>query len=170
MSKYFFVFLLILSFSMHSQVDHWESVVLPGDSWDYITPTSQPNPNWTQLAFNSTAWNTGISGFGYGDDDDATIVESTMSIYIRKTFYISDASAINSVILDIDYDDGFVAFVNGQEVARNLMTGAVPDYNQPSDGWREPNLPRGLLPERFAVDPILLNLSLIHISEPTRPY
>ncbi len=142
---------------MHSQVDHWESVVLPGDSWDYITPTSQPNPNWTQLSFNSTAWNTGISGFGYGDDDDATIVESTMSIYIRKTFYISDASAINYVILDIDYDDGFVAFVNGQEVARNLMTGAVPDYNQPSDGWREPNLPRGLLPERFAVDPILLN-------------
>ena len=157
MPRYFFVFLLILSFSMHSQVDHWESVVLPGDSWDYITPTSQPDPNWTELAFNSTTWNTGVSGFGYGDDDDATIVESTMSIYIRKTFYISDASAINSVILDIDYDDGFVAFVNGQEVARNLMTGAVPDYNQPSDGWREPNLPRGLLPERFAVDPILLN-------------
>jgi hypothetical protein len=122
MSRYFFVFLLISSFSMHSQVDHWESVVLPADAWDYITPTSQPNPNWTQLAFNSSAWNTGISGFGYGDDDDATIVESTMSIYIRKTFYITDASAINSVILDIDYDDGFVAFVNGQEVARNLMT------------------------------------------------
>ncbi len=157
MSKHLLVFLLISSFSIHSQVDHWESVVLPGDSWKYITPTSQPNANWKQLWFNSSTWNTGISGFGYGDDDDATFVESTMSIYIRKVFYIVDASVINALILDMDYDDGFIAFVNGQEVARNLMTGAVPDYNQPSDGWREPNLPQGLLPERFAIDPIVLN-------------
>ena len=157
MTKYYFLFLSIFSYTLHSQVNHWESVVLPGDSWQYITPNAQPSSNWNQLGYNALGWNTGISGFGYGDDDDATILEPTMSVYLRRAFYVVDASAIESIILDLDYDDGFIAYVNGQEVARNLMTGAVPAYNQASDGWREPNLPQGLLPERFAVDPILLN-------------
>ena len=152
-----FIILVIFSVCTHSQIDHWESVVLPGDSWQYITPNSQPSANWNQLGYNASSWSTGPSGFGYGDDDDATIVQNTMSVYIRRAFYIVDASAIASVILDMDYDDGFIAYVNGQEVARNLMTGPVPDYNQPSDGWHEALLPQGFAPERFAVDADLLN-------------
>ena len=120
MTKYYFLFLSILSYKLHSQVNHWESVVLPGDSWQYITPNAQPSSNWNQLGYNALGWNTGISGFGYGDDDDATILEPTMSVYLRRAFYVVDASAIESIILDLDYDDGFIAYVNGQEVAKKV--------------------------------------------------
>ena len=94
---------------------------------------------------------------GYGDNDDETIIPTTISVFIRKTFEIYDTDAIESVLLDIDYDDGFVAYINGQEIARSMLTGSMPDYNQTTDGWREPNLPQGLVPERFAVDSELLN-------------
>jgi hypothetical protein len=89
-------YLLYLLFPLltFSQIDHWESVVLPGDYWDYLVPTSQPNSNWNQLGFNASSWNSGPSGFGYGDGDDATVLSSTMSVYLRKTFEITDASAV----------------------------------------------------------------------------
>ncbi len=139
-----------------SQIDHWESVVLPGDDWDYLVPTQQPNANWNQSGFDSSSWSTGPSGFGYGDDDDATTIATTMSVYIIKTFEITDASHVESIILDMDYDDGFVAYLNGQEIARNLVSGAFPSFDQPSDGGHDALLYQGFAPERWGVDVSLL--------------
>ena len=140
-----------------SQVDHWESVVLPGDEWHYTLPSSQPSTNWSQLDFDHSNWARGISGFGYGDDDDATLVpENTISIYLRKTFEIIDFNAIEEIRLDIDYDDGFVAYLNGQEIARDLVSGVTPTYDQLSDGHHNALLPEGQKPEYFKVDLDLL--------------
>ena len=141
----------------YSQIDHWESVVLPGDYWFYRVPSSQPNPSWNLLYFDDSNWAQGMSGFGYGDDDDATLVpENTISIYLRKTFDIIDIDAIDKIRLDIDYDDGFVAYLNGQEIARDLVSGAIPRYDQLSDGHHNALLPEGQKPEYFYVDKDLL--------------
>jgi hypothetical protein len=152
-------YLLYLLFPLltFSQIDHWESVVLPGDYWDYLVPTSQPNSNWNQLGFNASSWNSGPSGFGYGDGDDAKVISSAMSVYIRKTFEITDASAVGFMVLDIDYDDGFVAYLNGHEIARNLIFGENPEFNQASEGSHEAMFYQGYAPERFEVDTSLLN-------------
>jgi len=151
------ILVLVTSFFASAQIDHWESVVLPGDQWNYLVPSSQPSSSWNQLGYNSSSWSTGNSGFGYGDGDDATVVSNTISIYIRKTFTITNLSDIEAIILDLDYDDGFVAYLNGQEVARNLISGAIPNFNQTSDGYHEALLPQGYAPERFGIDVNLLN-------------
>ena len=151
------ILVLVTSFFTSAQIDHWESVVLPGDQWNYLVPSSQPSSSWNQLGYNSSSWSTGNSGFGYGDGDDATVVSNTISIYIRKTFTITNLSDIEAIILDLDYDDGFVAYLNGQEVARNLISGAIPNFNQTSDGYHEALLPQGYAPERFGIDVNLLN-------------
>ena len=79
-------FISIISTFCYSQINHWESVVLPGDYWFYKIPSSQPNSSWNLLYFDDSNWSQGMSGFGYGDDDDATLVpENTISIYMRKT-------------------------------------------------------------------------------------
>ena len=155
--RYLYLFCLLSSFFTSAQIDHWESVVLPGDQWDYIIPSSQPNSSWNQLGFNSSNWSTGNSGFGYGDGDDATIISNTISVYIRTIFTITNASEVEDIILDLDYDDGFVAYLNGQEIARNLISGSIPNFNQLSDGFHEALLPQGYAPERFGVDTNLLN-------------
>jgi len=151
------ILVLVTSFFASAQIDHWESVVLPGDQWNYLVPSSQPSSSWNQLGYNSSSWSTGNSGFGYGDGDDATVVSNTISIYIRKTFTITNLSDIEAIILDLDYDDGFVAYLNGQEVARNLISGSIPNFNQTSDGYHEALLPQGYAPERFGIDVNLLN-------------
>ena len=73
------ILVLVTSFFASAQIDHWESVVLPGDQWNYLVPSSQPSSSWNQLGYNSSSWSTGNSGFGYGDGDDATVVSNTIS-------------------------------------------------------------------------------------------
>lgn len=73
--------------------------MLPGDQLNYLVPSSQPSSSWNQLEYNSSSWSTGISGFGYGDGDDATVVSNTISIYIRKTFTITNLYDIEAIIL-----------------------------------------------------------------------
>jgi hypothetical protein len=139
-----------------SQVDHWESAVLPGDNWRYQVPNQQPSSAWIQSNFDDSNWSIGPSGFGYGDNDDATIIPTTLSVYLRKAFDIVDINDIESAVLDMDYDDGFVAYLNGVEIARSLVSGNPPLYNQASDGDHEALLYNGLDPERFSLDKNLL--------------
>jgi hypothetical protein len=83
------------------------------------------------MDFDDAEWETGVSGFGYGDDDDATLLEdmegSYVSVYIRKEFFVSDASG-GVLQLVTDYDDGFIAYLNGDFVASRHMPDEPIDF------------------------------------------
>jgi hypothetical protein len=92
--------------------------------------------DWTTAAFNDSSWTAGSGGVGYDldSDYDALIgldVETAMrgvnpGVYTRATFDVTDATQIDNLLLDVQYDDGFVAYLNGEEVAsRNASTSAV---------------------------------------------
>ncbi len=101
------------------------NLVFIGDVWRYFKGTSYPT-GWETNGFDDTGWLTGPSGFGYGDGDDTTILsdmkDNYLTIFTRREFIIpTNAAAITALILGADYDDGFVAFINGVEVARRSM-------------------------------------------------
>ena len=146
----------MLSLAAQSQINHWESVVLPGDTWSYQVPTSQPSANWTQVDFDDAQWSQGPSGIGYGDDDDQTVIDATLAVYMRIEFTIVSLAEVEQLLLDMDYDDGFVAYLNGTEIARSLVSGEPPAFDQPSDGLHEAQLYTGADPERHMVDRSLL--------------
>lgn len=140
-----------------AQTDHWESVILEGDEWAYVVPDSQPDPNWITMDYDDSEWLIGNSGFGYGDGDDNTILANGIpSVYIRKAFNIVDLTAIDQALLHLDYDDGFVAYLNGAELTRSLVSETTPGYDQYADGLHEANLYQGQVPASFAIDPSLL--------------
>ena len=87
----------------------------------YTTPDYQLPNNWNQQGFDDSSWSEGASGIGYGDDDDATVIAPTISLYMRKEFQIFDVSHISRIILDIDYDDAFIAYLNGVEIGRGAV-------------------------------------------------
>jgi hypothetical protein len=100
-------------------VDHFETPVFPWSIWDYVVPTSEPPSNWNETGFDASGWNQGPGGFGYADGDDGTdLVGGVLSVYARCPFQLTDASSIIGSILAMDYDDGFVAYLNGTEIAR----------------------------------------------------
>lgn len=153
------IFLLItlttVCTNVFAQSSQWNSVVIPGQAWKYTLPDG-PNTNWTKSNFNDSSWSTGNTGIGYGDEDDETIISNTISLYMRKTFEIEDVSLVSRAVLDIDYDDGFVAYINGVEVARDLFSGDHTSYSMPSDGLHEAQLYTGNIPERYFFDKTLL--------------
>ncbi len=101
-----------------------------GDNFRYLLPQATPSSDWTNLNFNDSNWQQGSSGFGYGDGDDATLVPAgTASIYVRILFTISNLELIDNLLLDMDFDDGFIAHINGVEVARSNMLEATPSFN-----------------------------------------
>ncbi len=139
------------------QVDHWESVVLERDDYTYLLPTSQPDGTWNTLDYDDSEWNNGISGFGYGDDDDQTqLTNPSISVYLRKVFEVVDIEAIDQALFHMDYDDGFVAYFNGIEIARDQISGNPPAFNQTAEGLHEALLYRNLTPPSFSLDVDLL--------------
>jgi len=132
------------------------TIIDHGDSYQYLTPNQPINPNWLNIYYNDANWLTGNSGFGYADGDDATQLENgTLSVFMRRTFEISDASLISDLFLDIDYDDGFVAYLNGEEVARANITGNPPSFNTTSPMDHEAVLYLVERPEQFHINNLL---------------
>ncbi|MDC1227116.1 CotH kinase family protein [Algibacter sp.] len=144
--------LLWASSKNRTEINYSRTLINQGDQFKYLIPTSEPNSNWNTSSFDDSNWSSGISGFGYNDGDDATIIpDGTQSIYLRKTFTISDLATVSSIILDLDYDDAFVAYINGNEVARANIIGTPPAYNTGTITDHEAQIYSGGKPERFLI-------------------
>ncbi len=93
-----------------------------GANWRYLKGLSAPPGNWNTTAFSDSSWAQGQAGFGFGDGDDATVLgdmlDNYVTVYVRRAFTVSDPSAATGMELGVDYDDGFVAYLNGTEIAR----------------------------------------------------
>lgn len=135
-------------------IDHWETALYESDEWRYFLGTTQPPADWNTLGFNPGAWPSGNGGFGYGDGDDVTIVPNgTISVYYRRVFTVADPDQLLEAVLSMDYDDGFVAYLNGQEIARsNNLSGPV-DHTSLAVPDREAT---GLPPEAFPINALAL--------------
>jgi len=128
---------------------HWETVIDRGYTWSYFEGFEEPPSNWMMPEFNDSAWLKGPSGFGSGDGDDATFVdENVLSCYIRTTFRLENLSLVDALLMHIDYDDGFVAYLNGVEIARENLgyPGEPVFYDTSCDLEHEADLYRGLWP------------------------
>ncbi|MES1226348.1 MAG: lamin tail domain-containing protein, partial [Bacteroidota bacterium] len=143
-------------------VDHWETPAKSNDTWSYKTPNASTDTNWRNLSFNDAIWNRGKGGFGFGDGDDSTVVSNIKTIYIRKKITISDTSQVIKAIFNIDYDDGFAAYLNGVEIARsNLGTvGTRPAYSDYALTDHEAKMYQGQDPDSFYIDFNLLRKAI----------
>ena len=163
-------FIYIISFNIFGQfktpnvVNHWQTVVNANSVWKYFLGTTEPDSNWRKVNYNDTNWSSGKGGFGYGDGDDSTVISSNInSIYIRKTFTLADTSLIWDALLNIDYDDGFVAYINDVEIARvNLGTpGDHPRFDTLARSSHEANMYQGKQPDYIFINKDLLKKCLI---------
>jgi len=135
-------------------------IVERGAVWKYFKGTGPPSVGleWTQLDFDDSGWESGASGFGYGDDDDATVLSDMRngytSVYIRRECSLPDIAKLEAITLEVWADDGFIAYLNGVEVFRfgvgtdgTLAHDAVASANA-SEPIRPVRVP--LAPELFA--------------------
>jgi outer membrane protein assembly factor BamB len=97
-------------------------VIKPGTKWTYLAG-KDPVADWTSLNFKPAAgWKVGAAGFGYGDGDDRTELTDMKGkysrVYARREFAASELDSATRVVLAVNYDDAFIAYLNGKEIVR----------------------------------------------------
>ena len=101
-----------------------------------LVPTAAISDAWRGGAtFDDTTWTSGTGGVGYETgtgyetyfkiDLRSQMYGKNTSCYIRIPFTVAttDVGKLSSLTLNVRHDDGFVAYINGTEVARRNCTG-----------------------------------------------
>jgi hypothetical protein len=105
-------------------------VIPKHDEWRYLAG-KHPKAEWTKKEFDDSEWKIGEAGFGYADNDDRTILSDMQGhysvVYIRHEFEIEQADYVAEIGLKINFDDAFIAYLNGKEVVRVGVEGAGKD-------------------------------------------
>lgn len=78
---------------------------------------------WIQEDSDDSSWQTGTTGVGYDYPgliglDVSAMRNVNTTVYIRVPFVVEDPSALRALTLRMRFDDGMIAYINGQEVAR----------------------------------------------------
>ncbi|GIQ98811.1 hypothetical protein CM15mP5_2460 [bacterium] len=161
MRKYLF-FVLSVGFCFGQST--WETAIFADDLWKYIVPANTVNENWNNINFDDSGWMEGIGGFGYGDNDDGTILDQINSVYFRKVFEVNDISKLKKGLIHADYDDGFVAYINGFEIGRssNLSDyGSYVPFDANTSFDQEASLYLGYYPDELILDSLdIMNVLL----------
>jgi acid phosphatase type 7 len=130
LARWFLLFCVLARALLADQVQ----LIASGETWSYLKGYSEPSTNgalrWFAPGYNDSGWATGRSGFStpdrYGEITLFTDYNAGYStVYFRKKFTATNISNIAELVLRADYDDGFVAYLNGHEVARRGVPGVV---------------------------------------------
>lgn len=143
--------------------NNWIPLITDGDVWNYIIPNSTMTMDWKDVTFDDSEWNSGESGIGFGDNDDRTqIPEGSISVFMRKTFMLTELDSLHSLFFHIDFDDSFVAYLNGTEIAR-MNIGKNKDtvsYDQRASDQHEAQIILGGKPEKFDITRFIDSLQI----------
>ena len=100
------------------------SLIPKNAQWLYLAGTHPDGDAWTKLDFDTNGWKSAEAGFGYPAENRAVhtyladMKGHYTAVYARHEFEVEAADQISDIGLMIDYDDGFIAYLNGHEVVR----------------------------------------------------
>jgi hypothetical protein len=120
-------------------------VVSIGDLWRYHkSPDSsaRPHADWHKRDFDDSRWRFAPSGFEIADEDEGLRGTGRPGyMFQRRTFTIKDLRSIRSLILRVEHEEGYVAYLNGIEVARYRGRGVrYPTAEDRAAGMEDPFL------------------------------
>ncbi|MDH4241834.1 MAG: lamin tail domain-containing protein, partial [Phycisphaerae bacterium] len=119
----------------YGMAQHATTLVPTGATASYHVPTVSDagvGTDWTEVGFDDSTWDTGPTGLGFGSGV-ATDVQQQMqnvnaSLWIRIEFDLGeiDPAFFETLMLRMKYEDGFVAYLNGQYLTERNAPGSLP--------------------------------------------
>ena len=113
-----------------------QALVLSNSVWKYLDNGTDQGTNWIAPTFDDSSWAAGPAPLGYADSNGRqplttnsfgpTSTSKYITTYYRQTFVANNAASYQTVLLNVQRDDGAVVYLNGVEVARlNMPAGVV---------------------------------------------
>ncbi|HMJ64677.1 MAG TPA: hypothetical protein VK615_04940 [Candidatus Binatia bacterium] len=135
-----FVILLAFIISTYVPSIYSQTTLIPaGAVWRYFDEPGDPPANWFASDFSAHIWPGGNAQFGYGEQDEATLVRGgpTYGIYthyFQHKFVVARAADYTNLVVNVLRDDGVVVYLNGQEVFRmNMPPGTITRQTEASN-------------------------------------
>ncbi|MFM1558003.1 MAG: CotH kinase family protein [Roseibacillus sp.] len=102
-------------------------LVVEGAAGKYLVPSGGGlGTTWTGTSFVDTSWTSGTNGLGYdttgtmssliNTNIQGPLMGSNPGAYIRFPFNITGSPDVSSLQLNLNFDDGFVAYLNGTAI------------------------------------------------------
>jgi serine/threonine protein kinase/Flp pilus assembly protein TadD len=136
-------------------------VIAPSAAWRFHRGRSAPSAGveWAQPGFDDAAWESGPVPIGYGESDVVTALDDMRggygSVYARVRFHLDPERLPEGLVLRTRVDDGFVAFLNGREIAR-VNAPAEPALDDVHAALAPATSPEPIEEQVFAVEPDLV--------------
>jgi len=139
---------------------HAEDVVVDfGSPMVFLSNSTDPGlgTSWVAPGFDDSIWQAGIYGVGFetvlpgAQNLVLTAVPSdSRSVFSRTTFNIANVNQVQNLFLGCDFDDGYIAWINGVEVFRSAnMPLGPPAWDSTPSNHESSN---GLVPSYEYVD------------------
>lgn len=152
------------TYGLEVAVDDSVSLVPPQASARYLVPADNSlGQLWTMPDFDDRAWRLGTSGFGFDTNQVSfftpwisTDVKDLLfsaspprgSLFLRIPFAVENLQTLLNPALEMRFDDGFVAYLNGKEVRRQgISPNALPTFTTTAAISRSNDV--AILPEVF---------------------
>lgn len=98
---------------------------VPTDATDFANNFA----GWNTPAFNDSAWQSGNGGFGNGASfasligANGTIATPNHSCFMRFNFNLASLTGITSLRLRVNFDDGYICYLNGTKIYETFAPG-----------------------------------------------
>lgn len=149
----------LLLLTVFGQTHLWAATPLinHGDAWRYHKGTNAPQAGWKTIgdAALDATWPTGMGGFGFANNGGATqetnhcgtilgdAYNRYSTIYLRRQFTLTNVLTANQhLYLKMDWDDGFIAWLDGTNLTSMNSPGAPaePAYSASASADHESSL------------------------------
>lgn len=113
-----------------------------------ISPTAENaavDDNWRNIVFDDSTWAAGTRSVGFDRDgtndfgpyiglnlNTTQMPDTRFSSYIRFPFNISNPQQLTSLTMNLRFDDGFIAYLNGREILRRNF---LESFQIPQPAW-----------------------------------
>lgn len=123
------------------------TLIEAGSDWRFFrgrSEASTPTTAWRDPGFDASAWETGALPIGF---DPAVSMRTALgdmrgayiSVFLRREFAVSEASAVTALELEALYDDGFKVWINGEAVLNANIGGGEVAFDAAAGAARESN-------------------------------
>jgi hypothetical protein len=103
-------------------LEDFVALIPKASEWTYLAGGHPADSKWTGLDFAAEGWRKGPAPLGFGYREARTILDEMpgryTTVYLRHEFELNRTDGIADLGLMINYDDAFIAYLNGNEVAR----------------------------------------------------
>src|SRR6266481_10075079 len=130
-------------------VGHTQSLIRVGEECRYYIAyytRSLAPPGWQLVGFNDSRWEVAPSGYVFDDPQLRVRLRPGAHRgygYVRKTFQVTNIGQIKSLVLRVEFERAFVAYLNGVEIARFPKAGAVREAIEGEVARGFPTSPQG---------------------------